>query len=147
MRTLILGGTVFLGRHVAAEALARGHELTLFTRGVHGSIAGAEHLRGDRAGDLSALEGREWDVVIDTSGYEAEHVARSSALLGDAHLVFVSSCNVYPAWPAEPVVEDSPVWLEASPDPQDTLFQEQPGHPCNERILETIQQLWIEERE
>ena len=36
MRTLILGGTVFLGRHVAAEALARGHELTLFTRGVHG---------------------------------------------------------------------------------------------------------------
>ncbi|RPH74397.1 MAG: NAD-dependent epimerase/dehydratase family protein, partial [Candidatus Rokuibacteriota bacterium] len=110
MRTLILGGTVFLGRHVAAEALARGHELTLFTRGVHGSIAGGEHLRGDRAGDLSALEGREWDVVIDTSGFEAEHVARSSALLGDAHLVFVSSCNVYPAWPAEPVGEDSPVW-------------------------------------
>ena len=33
MRTLVLGGTVFLGRHVAAEALARGHELTLFTRG------------------------------------------------------------------------------------------------------------------
>jgi nucleoside-diphosphate-sugar epimerase len=109
-RTLILGGTVFLGRHVAAEALARGHELTLFTRGRHGTIDGAEHLIGDRAGDLSALERREWDVVIDTSGYEAEHVARSSALLGDAHLVFVSSCNVYPAWPAEPVDEDSPVW-------------------------------------
>jgi nucleoside-diphosphate-sugar epimerase len=110
MRTLILGGTVFLGRHVAAEALARGHELTLFTRGRHGTVDGAEHLTGDRAGDLSALEGREWDVVIDTSGYEAEHVARSSALLGDAHLVFVSSCNVYPAWPAERVDEHSPVW-------------------------------------
>jgi nucleoside-diphosphate-sugar epimerase len=110
MRTLILGGTVFLGRHVAAEALARGHELTIFTRGVHGGIDGAEHLIGDRAGDLSALEGREWDVVIDTSGYQAEHVARSSALLGDAHLVFVSSVNVYPAWPEEPVDEDSPVW-------------------------------------
>ena len=25
-------------------------------------------------------------------------------------------------------------------------FKEQPGHPCNERILETIQQLWIDER-
>ena len=36
MRVLVLGGTVFLGRHVAAEALARGHELTLFTRGRHG---------------------------------------------------------------------------------------------------------------
>jgi 2'-hydroxyisoflavone reductase len=112
MRTLILGGTVFLGRHVAAEALKRGHELTLFTRGVHGAIEGAEHLVGDRTGDLSALEGREWDVVIDTSGYEASHVARSCAALAasGAHLVFVSSCNVYPAWPAEPVDEDSPVW-------------------------------------
>jgi 2'-hydroxyisoflavone reductase len=112
MRTLILGGTVFLGRHVAAEALARGHELTLFTRGLHGTIDGAEHLRGDRTADLSALEGREWDVVIDTSGYEAAHVARSCAALAasGAHLVFVSSCNVYPAWPAEPVGEDSPVW-------------------------------------
>ena len=109
MRTLILGGTVFLGRHVAAEALARGHELTLFTRGRHGTIDGAEHLIGDRTRDLSALEGREWDVVIDTSGFEAEHVARSSAVLGDAHLVFVSSVNVYPAWPEQAVDEDSPV--------------------------------------
>jgi len=26
-------------------------------------------------------------------------------------------------------------------------FREQPGHPVNERILETIQQKWLEERE
>jgi FeS assembly protein IscX len=25
-------------------------------------------------------------------------------------------------------------------------FREQPGHPCNEKILETIQASWIEER-
>ncbi|MBM4114103.1 MAG: Fe-S cluster assembly protein IscX [Phycisphaerae bacterium] len=25
-------------------------------------------------------------------------------------------------------------------------FRELPGHPCNERILEAIQQAWIEER-
>jgi 2'-hydroxyisoflavone reductase len=112
VRILILGGTVFLGRHVAAEALSRGHDLTLFTRGVHGRIDGAEHLIGDRTGDLSALAGREWDVAIDTSGFEAEHVARSCAALAPsgAHLVFVSSCNVYPGWPEEPVSEDSPVW-------------------------------------
>ena len=42
MRTLILGGTVFLGRHVANEALSRGHELTLFTRGKHGIVDGGE---------------------------------------------------------------------------------------------------------
>jgi len=124
MRTLILGGTVFLGRHVAAEALARGHELTLFTRGLHGGdlfqgharrrrkSPEAEHLHGDRSKDLAALHGREWDVVVDTSGYRAEDVAASSALLGDAHLVFVSSLNVYPGWPEEAVDEDSPVWTE-----------------------------------
>ncbi|MBL1218819.1 MAG: Fe-S assembly protein IscX [Planctomycetes bacterium] len=26
-------------------------------------------------------------------------------------------------------------------------FKAQPGHPCNERILETIQGLWIEEKD
>ena len=113
MRLLVLGGTVFLGRHVAAEALERGHEVTLFHRGRHGAelFPEAEHVLGDRGGDLAALHGRAWDAAIDTSGYEPADVARSSALeLG--HLVFVSTCNVYPAWPAEPVDEDSPVWSE-----------------------------------
>ena len=120
MRTLVLGGTVFLGRHVAAEALARGHELTLFTRGLHGAelFPEAEHLRGDRSEDLSALRGREWDAVVDTSGYKPADVAASSELLADAaeHLVFVSSINAYPGWPAEAVAEDSPVWESDADD-------------------------------
>jgi nucleoside-diphosphate-sugar epimerase len=118
MRLLILGGTVFLGRHVAAEALSRGHEVTVFHRGRNGAdlFAGeAEHLIGDRGSDLSALEGGRWDAAVDTSGYQAADVAASSALLAAAgveHLAFVSTCNVYPAWPAEPVSEESPVWTE-----------------------------------
>jgi nucleoside-diphosphate-sugar epimerase len=110
MRILILGGTIFLGRHVAAEALARGHELTLYTRGLHGAdlFPEAEHVRGDRA-DLAPLQGRAWDAVIDTSGYESAHVA-ASARLDAGHYVFVSSCNVYPDWPDKPVDEDSPTW-------------------------------------
>jgi 2'-hydroxyisoflavone reductase len=112
MRILILGGTVFLGRHVVEAALARGDDVSVFTRGVHPVPEGVEHLVGDRAGDVSALERGEWDAVIDTSGFEADHVGRLASLLADriGHYVFVSSCNVYPAWPAEPVDEDSPVW-------------------------------------
>jgi nucleoside-diphosphate-sugar epimerase len=114
MRLLLLGGTVFLGRHVTAEALARGHEVSLFTRGVHGAglFPEAEWLIGDRAADLSALESGEWDAVVDTSGYEAANVGRGAELLADrvGHYVFASSCNAYPAWPAEPVDEDSPAW-------------------------------------
>src|SRR4051795_8372512 len=117
MRMLMLGGTVFLGRHVAAEALRRGHEVTLFHRGRHGNdlFPEAEHLIGDRSSDLTALEGRTWDAAVDTSGYEPADVAASSALLtaaGVEHLSFVSTCNVYPDWPGEPVSEDSPVWTE-----------------------------------
>ena len=80
MRTLVLGGTVFLGRHVAAEALRRGHDVTLFTRGLHGAdlFPGATHLRGDRASDLSALATGAWDVVVDTSGRKAADVAASA---------------------------------------------------------------------
>jgi nucleoside-diphosphate-sugar epimerase len=113
MRVLVLGGTVFLGRHVTAEALSRDHDVTLFHRGRHGIdlFPEAEHVLGDRGGDLAPLRGRAWDAAIDTSGYEPADVARSSALdLG--HLVFVSTCNVYPGWPAEPVDEDTPVWTE-----------------------------------
>ena len=111
MRILILGGTVFLGRHVAQAALARGHEVTIYSRGQHGSAPeGVEHVRGDRA-DVSPLRGRAWDAAIDTSGYDPAHVAASAAL--DAgHYVFVSSCNAYPDWPEKPVDEDSPTWSE-----------------------------------
>jgi 2'-hydroxyisoflavone reductase len=111
-RTLVLGGTVFLGRHVAAEALARGHEVTLFTRGIHGTelFPEAERVVGDRSVDVSALQGRSFDAVIDTSGYKPADVAASSAAVRGAHYVFVSSCNAYPGWPDEAVDEDTPTW-------------------------------------
>lgn len=111
MRLLVLGGTVFLGRHVVDAALARGHHVTIYTRGRHGAAPeGAEHVIGDRA-DVSPLRGRSWDAAIDTSGYDPAHVAASTAL-DVGHYVFVSSCNAYPAWPEEPVDEDSPTWTD-----------------------------------
>ena len=60
MKLLVLGGTLFVGRAVAEVALERGHELTLFHRGRTNSslFPDAEHLHGDRDGDLSALAGR-----------------------------------------------------------------------------------------
>jgi nucleoside-diphosphate-sugar epimerase len=127
MRILILGGTVFLGRHATAEALARGHDVTLFTRGVHPVPSGVDHRTGDRGGDVSALDHGEWDAVIDTSGYQADDVGRLAARLADrvGHYVFVSSVNVYPAWPEEPVDEDSPVWESGDDDygPQKALSE------------------------
>ena len=94
----MLGGTVFLGRAVVGEALARGHDVALFTRGRSnpGLFPEAEHLVGDRAGDLTALAGRTWDAVVDLSGYVPAHVRASAELLHDsARYVFVSSVSAY----------------------------------------------------
>ena len=71
MQLLVLGGTVFLGRHLSGQALERGHEPTLFTRGQTnpGLFPDAEHVHGDRDGGLEPLRGRTFDAVIDTSGF------------------------------------------------------------------------------
>jgi len=95
----VLGGTKFLGRATVEAALARNHEVTLFNRGQTNPelFPEAEKLHGDRTTDLSALEGREWDAVVDPSGY-VPSVVRASAekLTGSAGFyLFVSSISVY----------------------------------------------------
>jgi 2'-hydroxyisoflavone reductase len=99
VRLLFIGGTKFLGRATVEEALRRGHEVTLFNRGETNPdlFSETEKLRGDRAADLSPLAGREWDAVIDPSGY-VPHVVRASAeaLAGSVgHYLFVSSISAY----------------------------------------------------
>jgi 2'-hydroxyisoflavone reductase len=99
VRLLVLGGTKFLGRAAVEAALERGHEVTLFNRGETNPelFPDAEKLRGDRDGDLSALGGREWDAVIDPSGFVPRVVRASAELLRGSvgHYVFVSSISVY----------------------------------------------------
>lgn len=112
MKLLILGGTLFLGRHIVESALRDGHEVTLFNRGQHNPelFPDVEKLRGDRDGGLDSLRGRTWDAVIDTSGYVPRVVRASAELLAGAvgRYVFISSISVYPDH-SRPVDEDSPV--------------------------------------
>lgn len=113
LRLLILGGTGFLGPHTVERALARGHDMTLFNRGKTNPhlFPDLEKLEGDRDGDLAALEGRDWDAVIDTSGYVPRHARDSATLLADhvQQYVFISTISVYRDFPAEDIDESSPV--------------------------------------
>jgi 2'-hydroxyisoflavone reductase len=99
VRLLVLGGTKFLGRAAVEEALARGHEVTLFNRGETNPelFPEAEKLRGDRTGNLDQLERRQWDAVLDPSGYVPAVVRASAEALSRSvgHYVFVSSVSVY----------------------------------------------------
>ena len=111
MKLLVLGGTLFLGRHAVRAALAHGHDVTIFTRGQTNPelFPDVEALRGDRDGDVSALRGRRWDAVIDTSAYLPRQVeATAAALLGRIErYCFVSTVSVYRGFPTEQVSESS----------------------------------------
>jgi len=101
MKLLILGGTIFLGRHIVEVALQLGHTVTLFNRGQRNAelFPQLEKLRGDRRAEngLDALKGRTWDAVVDTCGYIPREVRASARLLADAtaHYTFISTESVY----------------------------------------------------
>jgi 2'-hydroxyisoflavone reductase len=96
---LVLGGTGFIGPHQVRHAVARGHKVTIFTRGRRQAElpASVEYLVGDRNGKLDALVGRRWDAVIDNSATNPDWVRQSAQLLKDAagQYVYVSSTGVY----------------------------------------------------
>lgn len=99
MKILVIGGTVFLGRHIVDAALERGHEVTLFNRGQHNPdlFPKVEKIKGDRTVDLSPLRSRTWDAVIDTCGYVPRSVKKSCEALHDSVslYVFISTLSVY----------------------------------------------------
>ena len=99
LRILVLGGTGFIGPHMVQRALDRGHEVTLFNRGRTNThlFPEVEKLVGDRNGQLDALAGRTWDVVIDNSGYFPAHVRASAEALRDSvdHYLFTSTIDAY----------------------------------------------------
>lgn len=113
MKLLVLGGTVFLGRHIVAAALVQGHEITLFNRGRHNPdlFPEVEKLRGDRDGNLEILRGRHWDAVIDTCGYVPRIVRASAELLARSveHYTFISSISVYADFSVPGLNEKAPV--------------------------------------
>lgn len=117
---LILGGTGFVGPSVIHAALRRGWEVTAFHRGRRGTAReDVEHVLGDRtvAGDLRALAGRDWDVVLDTWSGPPRAVHDSARTLADhaGRYVYISSCSVYSPPPPVGLDETAPT-VPADPD-------------------------------
>jgi 2'-hydroxyisoflavone reductase len=99
MRLLILGGSQFLGRAIAAHACAAGHDVTCAARGIAGPMAsGARFIRADRdeAESLAPLAGEAFDAVVDVSRHPGQVRRAVAALKRPAvHWTFVSTVSVY----------------------------------------------------
>ena len=103
-RILVLGGTKFLGPALIEAAVAAGHTITLFNRGVTNPdlFPYLEKLRGFRSGDagdqdLSALAHRHFDVAVDVWPNDPAVVASAAEALKDRvhHYLYVSSIAAY----------------------------------------------------
>lgn len=105
-RTLVIGGTLFIGRALVERLLARGEDVVVMHRGTQNPF-------GDRVGEIrcdrndvaavrSALAGTRFDVVYDNvydweRGTTAEQVSASALAAGDSlqRYVFMSSIGAY----------------------------------------------------
>lgn len=118
----MLGGTGFIGPHLVRHAVARGHRVTIFTRGRRDAELPPQVVRliGDRDGQLDALVGKRWDAVFDNNTSKPDYVRQSTLLLqGSAgRYVFTSSTGVYYPYLRRGVDESTPVRLEVT-DPND----------------------------
>ena len=127
LRILILGGTGFTGPYQVRYALSRGHKVTTFNRGkTHpGELPKeVEQLIGDRNGQLDALKGRKWDIVIDNPTTLPVWVRDAAQILkGNVECyVFISTISVY-ADTANGVDENAPLAKYDGPDPYKETLQ------------------------
>jgi 2'-hydroxyisoflavone reductase len=123
VRLLFIGGTRYVGSKMVEAAIARGHEVALFNRGQTNPdrFPGCERFVGDRTGDLSVLQGREWDAVVDVCGYWPRAVRPVCNALRDwvGRYVFISTISVYSDESPDGLTEETGVLLENG-DPEAT---------------------------
>lgn len=95
MKLLVLGGSVFLSKAVAEDAVRRGHDVTCANRGTSGSVPdGAALVAWDRSQPAPAELGDDFDAVVDVGRYPS-WTRTAVAAFPRAHWVFVSTVNVY----------------------------------------------------
>ncbi len=141
MRVLILGGTVFLGRAVARHARDAGHDVTCAARGLSGAVpddARLVRVDRDRPDGLSALDGQQFDLVVDLAR-RPSHVRRALAALGDrvGQWTFVSTVSVYADDGTPGQRAESAPLLAAAPPDVDDADGEQYG-PCKVACEEAV---------
>jgi 2'-hydroxyisoflavone reductase len=137
LRLLLVGGPKFVGYALIEAALARGHKITTFNRGQTNPDAfpELEKLHGDRETDVSALEGRTWDAVLDTSGYLPHAVRNTVEAVTAGRYCFVSSISYYADY-RQPRVESDPAEQLQEGHPDDRLLEDYANYGALKALCE-----------
>jgi len=113
MKILVLGGTYFIGRKLTKKLLEDEFDVTLLNRGTRGNVfPGIETLIADRHDAekmKTVLRGKEYDAVVDVSGYTRDDTAMAfDSLRGRiGQYIYLSSAAVYaPVSGRRPFSED-----------------------------------------
>jgi len=130
MRVLIIGGTRFMGPHVARRLAAEGHEVTVFHRGTTsaelpdnvGEIIGDRNNLRDFSGDFADLKPEVvLDMILLTESQAGELVGALSGIAG--RLVVASSCDVYRNYNMLRGEELDSAPIEKITDPTERIFR------------------------
>src|ERR1700722_14143267 len=142
MDVLVLGGTAWLGREVAEQAVGRGHAVTCLARGESGPVADGSVLvaaarRADGAYD--GVRGRDWDAVVEVS-WQPGLGGGPPAALGDqaAHWSYVSSGSVYASNDVSSTDESTPLLPATELDEADREQYGQAKGACEQSSVSVV---------
>ena len=100
MKILVIGGTRFFGIHMVNELLAKGHDVTIATRGKASDDYGdrVKRIILERTNQESmktALSGKHYDVVIDKIAYCSNDIKYVMEAVDCDKYIYMSSTSVY----------------------------------------------------
>ena len=115
IRTLVLGGTRFVGLRLVRRLAELGHDMTILNRGrtqvqLPDGIKRLYADRRDANAMREALLGKPFDVVFDMTGYQAVNLQPLVPLFKGKvrHFIFCSTAAIYAPSETAPVREDYP---------------------------------------